>query len=259
MPERFARMTRMVGEDAMSALASARVVVVGLGAVGGYCVEALARSGVGHFRLVDHDVVGLSNINRQLLALESTLGQKKVGLAAQRVRDINPACEVEPLEEFCTDETLDLILGGEVDLVVDAIDSLVPKVTLLEGCIRREIPVLASMGAALRTDPTKIRTGMLDETEFCPLARVVRKFLRRRGVGCDIPCVYSCEPMAQRPESTIATLEESGDLVRGRRRRTMGSLPTLTGLFGLTLAHSALDFLLDGLWHRRAQPLQKKS
>ena len=112
MEERFARMTRMVGEASMTALASARVTVVGMGAVGGYCVEALARSGVGQFRLVDHDVVGLSNINRQLYALESTLGQKKVLLAAQRVCDINPACEVEALDLFCTDETLEPILGG---------------------------------------------------------------------------------------------------------------------------------------------------
>ena len=259
MEERFARMTRMVGEASMTALASARVTVVGMGAVGGHCVEALARSGVGQFRLVDHDVVGLSNINRQLYALESTLGQKKVLLAAQRVCDINPACEVEALDLFCTDETLEPILGGEVDIVVDAIDSLVPKVTLLEGCLRREQAVFSSMGAALRTDPTKIRMGLLSQTEICPLARVVRKFLRRRGVGCDIPCVYSTEPMHELPDRAIAQLEESGDLVRGRRRRTMGSLPTLTGLFGLTLAHGVLNFLLDGCWDARAHSEQKKS
>ncbi len=259
MGDRFARMTRMVGEAAMARLAASRVVVVGLGAVGGYCVEALTRSGVGHFRLVDHDVVSLSNINRQLYAMESTLGQKKVSLAAQRVCDINPACEVEPLDVFCTDETLESILGGEVDLVIDAIDSLVPKVTLLEGCLRREKAVLSSMGAALRTDPTKIRMGTLEETQFCPFAKVVRKFLRRRGVGCDIPCVYSCEPMHDMPEGALASLEESGDLVRGRRRRTMGSLPTLTGLFGLTLAHAAVDFLLGGQWDDEANSEQKNS
>ena len=250
MTERFARMERMVGPDAMANLAASRVTIVGMGAVGGYCLEALARSGVGQFRLVDHDVVGRSNINRQLLALESTLGQDKVQLAAARVRDINPACTVEPLDMFCTDDTPETILAGEADIVVDAIDSLIPKVTLLAGCLERSQRVISSMGAALRTDPTKIHVGCLSRTRCCPLARVVRKFLRRRGMGCELPCVYSTEVMAERPEGAIAPLEESDDLVRGRRRRIMGSLPTLTGIFGLTLAHSVLELLLEGKWKR---------
>jgi tRNA A37 threonylcarbamoyladenosine dehydratase len=164
-----------------------------MGAVGSYALEALARSGVGHFRLVDFDTVGLTNINRQLLATESSLGRKKVLVARDRVLDINPNATVEPLDLFAHEESLDTILAPPIDLLVDAIDSLTPKLALLEGAYRRGIPTVSSMGAALRTDPTLIATADLMDTRGCPLAKQVRTKLRRRDVGRGIMAVYSTE------------------------------------------------------------------
>lgn len=245
----FARIEVMLGPAGLERLRQARLVVVGLGAVGSYAVEALARAGVGHLRLVDHDTVKVSNLNRQLLALHSTLGEPKVELAAARVRDINPDCHVEALQAFCHTDTLDEVLAGPPDLVLDAIDSFNPKLELICAAVERGLPVLSSMGAALRTDPGRIRVGPLTEATHCPLARRLRKLLRRRGVTTDIPCVYSDEPVNTRfvrpPEPRDAPEQAFN---QGRPRRVLGSLPTLTGIFGLTMAHEALRLLLGDLW-----------
>jgi tRNA A37 threonylcarbamoyladenosine dehydratase len=247
--EQFRRTEIMLGPEGLQRLREALVVVVGLGAVGGYAVEALARAGVGHLRLVDHDTVKASNLNRQLLALHSALGQPKVELAAARVRDINPECRVEALRLFCHADTLGQILAGPPDLVLDAIDSFNPKLELLVTTVQRGLPVVSSMGAALRTDPSRVRVGLLTEATDCPLARRLRKFLRRREVTTDLPCVYSDEPVETRfvqpPEARGA--EEQG-FNAGRPRRSLASLPTLTGIFGLTMANEALRLLLGNLW-----------
>lgn len=237
--EQFLRTAIMLGADGMRRLHEARVTVVGLGAVGSYAVEALTRAGVGHLRLVDHDILRPSNLNRQLFALHSTLGRPKVEVAAARVHDINPDCEVEECRLFCHVETMDTILAGPPNLVLDCIDSFTPKLELLTAAVTRGVPVLSSMGAALRREPGQVRFGLLTEVTNCPLARRLRKFLRRREVTTDIPCVYSTElvdrTLIHPPENKVA-----GELERGRARNALGSLPTLTGLFGLTLAHEAL-------------------
>jgi tRNA A37 threonylcarbamoyladenosine dehydratase len=220
---------------------------VGLGAVGSYATEALTRAGVGHLRLVDHDIIRPSNLNRQLFALHSTVGRPKVEVALERVRDINPACDAEGLRVFCHVETHDQVLAGPPDLVVDAIDGLLPKLELLRAVTERGIPVISSMGAATRTDPQAVRIGKLSQVVGCPLARRLRQFLERREVTTDIPCVYSLQPADRRfrrePEAKV-----EGELERGRARQTLGSLPTLTGLFGLTLANEALRMLLRELF-----------
>lgn len=243
--DRFTRIRHLVGEDAVKRLANASVTVVGLGAVGSYAVEALARAGVGHLRLVDFDRVQPTNFNRQLYALESNLGRLKVEVAAERVREINPSCQVEALEVFVHEDTVDQILSGPPDLVIDAIDSLSPKVQLLAAVQRREIPVIASMGAALRTDPSQIRVGLLTETKGCPLARLIRKRLRRMNVPLDLTCVHSTEPLPphahNRPEDQSPSEEI---LERGRPRQPLGSLPTITGIFGLCAANAALQKLI---------------
>ncbi len=244
--ERFQRMERLLGGEALEKLSQARVAVIGLGAVGSYAVEALARAGVGHLRLVDYDVVNISNINRQLYALESTIGKPKAELAGTRVRDINPACQVECLSCFVHTETMDLALARPLDLVVDAIDALSPKVALLEAVQARGLPVVSSMGAARRTDPQAIRTGPLSGAAGCPLARMVRKWLRRRGASVEFTCVYSVEPV-RRSAHEIPPGDAPPDfLERGRRRQTLGSMPTLTGIFGLNLGHAAISHILGG-------------
>lgn len=240
----FQRIALLVGEEGLARLQAAHVAVIGLGAVGSYATEALARAGVGRLRLVDFDVIGESNLNRQLYALHSTIGQPKAELAKARVLDINPDCQVEALRVFVHTDTMDQVLAGPPDLVVDAIDSYNPKLELLCALTQRGIPAISSMGAALRTDPAHIKIGHIHGTSICPLARQLRKGLRQRGVTTGIPCVYSDEPV---DTSCIQEPDENEERVvdRGRHRRAMGSLPTMTGIFGLMVANLALKRLLE--------------
>jgi tRNA threonylcarbamoyladenosine dehydratase len=248
--EQFSRIERMIGADGLARLQACHVAVIGLGAVGSYAVEALARAGIGRLRLVDFDQVRPSNINRQLYALHSTLGQAKAQIARLRVGDINPACRVESMSLFVHRDTLDPVLAGPPDLVIDAIDSLAPKIELLTALVSRGIPIVSAMGAALRTDPAGVRVGPLSEIHHCPLAGKVRKKLRTRSIATDFPCVYSIEPVDLLPSSARGhdeTAEEDFPQ-RGRKRSVLGSLPTLTGIFGLTAANTALRLLLKDLF-----------
>jgi TatD family hydrolase len=245
---RFSRTRKLLGDEAMARLARATVAVAGLGAVGSYAVEGLARAGIGRLRLVDFDVVRESNINRQLYALESTLGQPKVELARQRVLDINPRCEVDVLPLFLDAATAGEALKPPVNLLIDAIDSVGPKVALLAAAARAGVPVISSMGAASRTDPQAIRVGDIAETDKCPLARFVRKKLRKLGVERGIRCVYSVEPPPPRRGAPEEPAEEEV-LKRGRRREPLGSLSCLTGIFGLTAANEAILFLAGARGH----------
>ena len=230
----------MLGEEKLARLGDSFVVAVGLGAVGSYAVEALARAGVGRLRLVDFDVIRPSNINRQLYALESTQGMYKCDAALRRVADINPACRAEALRLFADGSTLPEILAGGPGLVLDAIDSLGPKTGLIRAAARLHAPLISSMGAALRTDPSRVRTGFFSEVKHCPLAKRVRDAFRGEAVP-DFRCVYSDEPVLKawrRPGGPDADF-----LPRGRRRSELGSLPTLTGIFGLVMANSAIQLL----------------
>lgn len=239
--DRFVRIQRLLGDEKCALLQQSFVTVVGIGAVGGYAVEALARAGVGRLRLVDFDILQPSNINRQILALESSLGRTKAEAAGARVRDINPQCRVEVMQEFAGEESVESILTPAPDLLIDAIDSLNPKVQLLTAAYHRDIPILSSMGASLRTDPTQIRVTDLMSTSHCPLARRLRQRLKRHGVTGGIRCVFSTEKVDfayDEPEQQPAEEHPFDD--RGRTRRVLGSLPTLPGIFGLTLANEAL-------------------
>ncbi len=244
--EQFDRIRTLLGEEAVQRLSRAHAAVVGLGAVGSYAAEALARSGVGRLTLVDCDTVHPSNLNRQLFALHSTLGRPKAQLAGARVQDINPGCRVAALPVFVHADTMETVLDGPPDVVVDAIDSLTPKVLLLAETLRRGIPLVSSMGASLRTDPGAVRTGSFWEIRGCPLAFQVRRRLRRMNATADFTCVYSVEPVSTRPQ-------EQDTFFRGRPRGRLGSLPTLPGIFGLTAAHAALALLLPGAFHGSPQ------
>lgn len=243
--DRFARIEKLLGRAKVSWLQDRSVTIVGVGAVGGYALEGLARSGIGRIRLVDFDVVDISNINRQLHALESTLGTLKVEAAKKRVLDINPHCQVEVLPLFANAENIDEILTPTPDILIDAIDSLTSKIDLLGAAYRRHIPIVSSMGAALRTDPGQICVTDLLKTKKCPLAKKLRKKLRQNGVGEGITCVYSTEEIdfdygqPQEYENGVSSDEQ-----KRRPRRLLGSLPTLTGIFGLTVANTALYTLL---------------
>lgn len=240
---RFIRTEKLLGKAPFLALQEKQVTVVGLGAVGGYAVEGLVRGGIQKIRLIDFDTIQPSNLNRQILALESTLGRAKAEVARERVLAINPACQVEALQLFCGEESLNEILTPVPDLLIDAIDSLNPKTQLLAEAYSRQIPIISSMGAALRTDPACIMSGDIFDTRNCPLARALRKRLRRRGVGRGILSVSSTESVNfdyQAPEPDSVTVGETPHADRGRQRNVLGSLPTITGIFGLTIANHAI-------------------
>ena len=239
---RFLRSQQLFGPQGMQRLHQARIVVAGLGAVGSYAVEGLSRAGVGHLRVVDFDVIRASNINRQLYALESTLGRSKTEAARERILDINPRCEVDSIACFIDAVSAIRVLTPAPDVLIDAIDSLNPKVSLLAAAIEAGVPhVLSSMGAASRTDPARIRVDDIMHTRSCPLARCVRKRLKRQGIEGGIRCVYSLEP-ASTPAWDTAPQdpEEDPAMTRGRVRRALGSFSCLTGIFGLTLAREAI-------------------
>ena len=238
----YARTELLLGEAALARLGQARVTVLGLGGVGSFAVEALARAGVGHLRLVDHDVVGPSNLNRQLYALRSTLGRPKAEVAAERVHDINPDCAVEPCVAFIHRDTLPALLDPRPDVLVDAIDSLSCKVALLHTAHGMGIPILSAMGAGGRTDSSQVRVGDLAATRNCPLAARVRKELRKLGIIRGIRCVYSLDlAETRRPADPRDVEPHRGP---GRVRRPVGTVPYLPAILGLKVAEEVMRMIL---------------
>ena len=250
--DRLTRTRMLLGDEGLSRLQNAAVMVVGLGAVGGYALEALARSGIGRLVSVDFDVFDEMILQNkadfffQILALTSTVGQKKTEVARRRVLDINPDCIVETKDMFVNADTLPQLLDIPVDFVVDAIDALNPKCCLMEALYERGIPFISSMGAALKTDPSFIKCGTLSASKNCGLAKFIRKRLRKRGLEISrINCVYSDEQVCL-PETALAF--DGDDASAGRVRHTLGSLPTITAIFGLTIANYVITSLSG---HRR--------
>lgn len=243
--DRFLRTELLLGKEKLKKLRESFVVVVGIGAVGSYCIEGLARAGIGRMRIVDFDRIKTSNINRHLHALTSTIGEPKPVAAKRRIHDINPSCEVEILHTFAAAESIDEILSGNPDIVIDAIDSLNPKTQVLSASFKKGIPVISSMGAALRTDPSKICIADVFDTRNCPLAFHLRKRLRRNGVGRGIIAVFS-EEKTRKTNPLPKGAVDDNDYERGRKRQTLGSLPTITGIFGLTIANKAIEILCEG-------------
>lgn len=192
MLNQFSRTELIFGKEAMEKLAASRVAVFGIGGVGGYTVEALARSGVGAIDLIDDDKVCLTNINRQLLATRKTVGKYKVDVAAERIADINPDCTVRTFRTFFMPDTADNFDFGEYDYVVDAIDTVTGKIAIVEAAQRANVPVICAMGAGNKVDPTAFEVADIKNTSVCPLARVMRRELARRGIDkCKV--VYSKE------------------------------------------------------------------
>ncbi len=234
MSERFSRTESLLGPEAMDRLGKSRVAVFGVGGVGGYVVEALARSGVGALDLIDKDVVEESNINRQLLALTSTVGRPKVEVAAERVRDISPDCAVTTHQTFFLPETKDAFDFTQYDYVVDAIDTVTGKLLLIECAKKAGVPVISAMGAGNKLDPTGFRVCDLFATNFDGLARIMRKECRKRGIE-SLKVVWSDEDPL-----TPADAEE-GD---PGRRSTPGSVAFVPSVAGLILAGEVVKDLI---------------
>ncbi len=218
MENAFSRTEILIGSDAMKKLSLARVAVFGVGGVGGYAVEALARSGVGAIDVIDGDTVSLTNINRQIIATHSTVGRYKTEVAAERVKDINPACKVTAHKLFYTPENRGEIDFGRYSYIVDAIDTVTCKLDIIENAKRLRIPVISCMGAGNKLDPTMFEVADVYDTSVCPLAKVMRRELRRRGVD-SLKVVYSKEEPAvsgQRIPASIAFVPSvAGLLIAG--------------------------------------------
>jgi tRNA A37 threonylcarbamoyladenosine dehydratase len=245
--ERLFCLELLLGKEKVERLKKAFVVVIGIGAVGSYATEALARSGIRRLRLVDFDTIKTTNFNRHILAITPNLGKLKAEAARERIAQINPHCKVEVMNVFAAEETMGQITEGKPDLVIDAVDSLNPKVQILAYCHEKKIPVISSMGAALRMNIFSIKAGDLFKTTGCPLARYVRSRLRRRGIKKGVFCIYSDTPVSEEPIEKTRILNEEQDNGRGRRRHKLGSTPTVTGAFGLAVAHHALLYLAGDL------------
>ena len=237
IPPQFERTEILIGQAGVERLASKHVFLAGLGGVGSWCAEALARAGVGRLTLVDHDVVAASNINRQLPALHSSVGRSKVAVMTERILDIHPDCQLTPLATFLDPDNVADLIPAEVDYVVDCIDSLNCKVALIATAYRRGLPIAASMGAGNKLDVSKVRLADIAKTQVCPLAREVRHRLKRLGIKKGVLTVYSDEPgrPPRPPEPTS----------HGRPRAVNGTISYLPPLFGLMLAGAVIQRLLD--------------
>lgn len=189
----FSRTELLIGKKAVERLKRARVAIVGIGGVGSFTAEALTRAGIGHLILVDKDIVSPSNINRQILALHSTIGKSKVEVMKERILDINPHAKVTTHQVFYGDETDRDIVNSDLDYVVDAIDSIKSKIELILQCKKLNIPIISAMGAANKLDPTKFQVSDLSKTSVCPIARILRRELKKKGLRQGLKVVYSTE------------------------------------------------------------------
>ena len=193
MLHQFSRNELAIGKEGLEITKNSTVAVLGIGGVGSFAAEALARSGVGRLVLIDKDDVDITNINRQLIALLSTVGRPKVEIMQERIKDINPDCEVIALKMFYTEETYDDIFGYNLDFVVDASDTIIYKIHLMKECLKRKIPIISSMGAANKMDPTRFKIADISKTHTDPIAKVIRTKLRKERIHKGIPVVFSDE------------------------------------------------------------------
>ena len=233
----FSRSEMLLGTEAIEKLKNSRIAVFGVGGVGGYAVEALARSGVGELHLIDNDDVSLTNINRQIIALHSTVGQPKVDVMKARVLEINPVCRVFTYNTFFLPEKAREFDFTQFDYVIDAIDTVAGKIQLAVSARAAGVPIICAMGAGNKLDPSRFEVEKLENTTVCPLARVMRREMKKRGIT-GVKVVYSREePLT--PRSDVET-----DGVHESRRQTPGSLPFVPSAAGLVLAAAVVYDLI---------------
>ena len=240
MPDQFSRTQLLFGPEAMEKLRTSRVAVFGIGGVGGYAVEALVRSGIGELDLIDDDRVCLTNLNRQLHATRKTVGQYKVDVAAERVREINPDCRIHTFRTFFLPDTRDQFDFSQYDYVIDAIDTVTGKLALIETAKAAGVPIICSMGAGNKTDPTAFRVADIYQTSVCPLARVIRSECRKRGVK-HLKVVYSTEQPVRPLEDPAISCRSHCVCPPGTRKCTVrrdipGSTAFVPSVAGLIIA-----------------------
>jgi len=236
MVNQFSRSELLLGESSTLRLAACTVAVFGMGGVGSFVVEALARAGIGHFILVDNDVVDVTNINRQLIATHETIGTPKVLAARDRILAINPLARVDPKRMFYCEASKDSVDLAICDYVVDCIDTISAKIILAEECVRLGIPLISSMGTGNKLDPTRLEIADISRTSVCPLARVMRKELRKRGIR-KLKVLYSREDPRQ------PTVPD--ELINASARKTIpGSVPFVPSVAGLIIAGEVIKDIL---------------
>ena len=231
----------LLGEESLEKLEKARVAVFGIGGVGGFVAEALARSGVGHLELIDHDTVSVSNINRQIVALHSTVGKYKVDVMKERIEDINPKIEVIAHKCFYLPETAEQFDFAKYDYVVDCIDTVTGKLQLVEAAKAAGVPIICSMGAGNKLDPTAFEVADISKTSVCPLAKVMRRELKKRNIK-NVKVVYSKEE----PVEAKVTLKEDDTKdteTTGRKKSIPGSCAFVPSVAGLILAGEVIKEL----------------
>ena len=236
MINEFSRTELLLGADGMEKLKRARVAVFGIGGVGGYAIEALARAGIGALDLIDNDVISLTNINRQIIALHSTVGLPKTDVMAARVKDINPECEVRTYQTFYSPDTAEQFDFAQYDYIIDAIDTVTGKLALAVNAQKANTPIISSMGTGNKLDPTAFTVTDIYKTSFCPLARIMRKELRKRGIE-RLKVVYSQEE-ALTPEGVTEELPQG-------RRSIPGSVSFVPSAAGLILAGEVIKDIVN--------------
>lgn len=257
MSERFSRTELLFGREAMEKLSESRVAVFGIGGVGGHALEALVRSGVGTVDIIDNDKVCLSNLNRQLIATERTIGQYKVDAAEERMKEINPDVVVNKYRTFFLPETAEQFDFSQYNYVIDAIDTVTGKIELVMQAEKAGVPIISSMGAGNKVEPTAFEVADIYETSVCPLAKVMRRELKKRGIQ-KLKVVYSKEP-ALTPtgikndcgvEDNEAVSEDAGaDKSHAKRRQIPGSNAFVPSVAGLIIAGEVVKDLIMDSWH----------
>ena len=230
----------LLGEAALAALGEKCVAVIGLGGVGAVAAEMVARAGVGRMVLLDSDCVSLSNKNRQLLALDSTLGRPKTEVLRERLLDINPALQLTLIDRYLDEENIAEILPQGIDFLIDAIDTLAPKLALIRHCVESRIPLVSSMGAGAKYDMTKVRIADLSKSFNCPLAYMVRKKLRKMGITKGFPVVFSEELP---DENAIVEMSPEERAATSNKKSQVGTISYLPASFGCACAQAAIRYL----------------
>lgn len=251
---RFSRTELLIGSEGIKTLAAKNVMVCGIGGVGSYAAEALGRAGVGKITLVDFDDICLTNVNRQIHALSSTVGLPKVDAMRARLLDINPDAEISAVKAFFSEENAAGLLTARPDYVLDAIDHFTAKVVLIKACRRMDIPVISSMGAANKLDPAKIQVADISATRNCRMARSMRKILRKNGVEHGVQVVYSTEEHHELNQQATGCGADcicpnrEEQLFRCEHRRViLGSISYIPSIFGLIMAGVVINDLLNSL------------
>ncbi|WP_059051877.1 tRNA threonylcarbamoyladenosine dehydratase [Paenibacillus senegalimassiliensis] len=238
MLHQFSRTELAIGVEGLDVLKKSTVAVLGIGGVGAMAVEGLARTGIGRIILIDKDVVDITNINRQIHALTTTVGQKKADLMCERIKLINPECETIALNMFYTEETYEELFKYDIDYVLDASDTIIYKVHLIKECLRRKIPILSSMGAANKMDPTKFEVTDISKTHMDPMARVIRHKLREQGIKKGVKVVFSTEtPVKPRADVTEKIAPAGAKIRKAKQPPASNSfVPPVVGLIMVSVA-----------------------